>query len=97
VDHYPVADLRLAGSHGVTDELDDPTRLMAFDDQFIPGAPWSVKMVEIAAAHTGRLHPDNHFIRTWHQIRILADLELTVPQKNDCPHIGDSWLDCWRR
>jgi hypothetical protein len=31
MDHDPVSNLGLGGTHGVTDEFDDTARLMAFD------------------------------------------------------------------
>ena len=87
VDHDPVANVGLAGSHGVTDELDDSTRLMPFDHQLRSGAQRAVKVMEVAPAHTGGLHADDHFIRPGHRVGILTNIEPILAQEDDSFHI----------
>ena len=87
VDHDPVPHLRLGGSHGVADELDDPARLMPLDHQLRAAAERAVQVVEIAPAHAGGLHADDHLVRPGHRIRTLLDVDPAFTREDNSSHV----------
>ncbi len=95
VDHHPLADMRQAALHPRADRRDHARRFVPHDHRLQvdrqPGgggaaALLAAVLVQVAAAHAGRLHLDHHLARAGRGVGEVHDLEFALAVEHHAAH-----------
>jgi hypothetical protein len=88
VDHHPLADRRLGLGDGRAARHDLAARLVAADVRraLLADTPRRAVAVQVAAAHTGRLHLDDDLARPRIRVCKVHELDLAVTREVDTLH-----------